>query len=226
MSSKAQNKVSHPDKVMQHIGDAPHLPHVDSKVTKASVQVERGADLHAGLPLEYVIGGQEFFDDVLDNAARLELTVMAMPVRPLPLAALREDLCRRLASRLGRVSRMTYPATSGRAVCASHQSPLADRSKPPGMAMPSTPQWTTLDNIKPAQYLSKSRQKPRLEQGCILHSPGHDGCPAQGDHKATAAGDVASGTTDSSAGPRDWEQLRGLAATFSGAASHGSLCCC
>ena len=46
---------------------------------------------------------------MLDNAAQLELTVMAMPVRPLPLAALRENLCRRLASRLGRVSRPTYP---------------------------------------------------------------------------------------------------------------------
>lgn len=51
------------------------------------------------------MAGQEFFEDVLDNAARLELTVMAMPVRPLPLAALREDLCRRLGSRLGRVGR-------------------------------------------------------------------------------------------------------------------------
>ena len=49
------------------------------------------------------MAGPEFFEDVLDNAARLELTVMAMPVRPLPLAALREDLCRRLGSRLGGV---------------------------------------------------------------------------------------------------------------------------
>ena len=101
--------------------------------------------MHAGLPLDYVIGGQEFFDDVLDNAARLELTVMAMPVRSLPLAALREGLCRRLASRVGRVSRLTYPATSGRAGCGPHQSSPPDQSKPSRTAMPSTPQLTTRD---------------------------------------------------------------------------------
>lgn len=58
---------------------------------------------HSGLPLEYVMGEPEFFEDVLDNAAQLELTVMAVPVRPLPLAPLRDDLCQRLTSRLGEV---------------------------------------------------------------------------------------------------------------------------
>ena len=57
----------------------------------------------AGLPLEYVIGDSEFYEDVLDNAGALELTVMALPVRPLPLAALRENLIQRLAPRLGEV---------------------------------------------------------------------------------------------------------------------------
>ena len=57
----------------------------------------------SGLPLEYVMGEPEFFEDVLDNAAQLELTVMAIPVRPLPLAPLRDNLCQRLTSRLGEV---------------------------------------------------------------------------------------------------------------------------
>ena len=48
---------------------------------------------------------------MLDNAAQLELTVMAMPVRPLPLAALRENLCRRLASRLVSCSAIAQPTT-------------------------------------------------------------------------------------------------------------------
>ena len=56
-----------------------------------------------GLPLQYVMGELEFFEDVLDNAAQLELTVMAMPVRPLPLAPLRDNLCQRLTLRLGEV---------------------------------------------------------------------------------------------------------------------------
>ena len=50
-----------------------------------------------------MIGDPEFYEDVLDNAGALELTVMALPVRPLPLAALRESLVQRLAPRLGEV---------------------------------------------------------------------------------------------------------------------------
>ena len=50
-----------------------------------------------------MIGDTEFFEDVLDNAGGLELTVMALPVRPLPLAALRESLIQRLTPRLGAV---------------------------------------------------------------------------------------------------------------------------
>jgi len=45
--------------------------------------------LRAGLLLEYVIGDLKFCDDVLDNAAQLELTAMALPVQPLPLRAFR-----------------------------------------------------------------------------------------------------------------------------------------
>ncbi len=76
-------------------------------IQKDSESGREGQNLRAGLPLEYVIKGQEFFDDVLDNAAQLELTVMAMPVRPLPLAALRENLCQRLVSCIRRVSCLT-----------------------------------------------------------------------------------------------------------------------
>lgn len=54
--------------------------------------------------MEYVIEHPDFFSDVLDNAAQLELTVMALPVRPVPLAPLREKLYQRLASQLGSVS--------------------------------------------------------------------------------------------------------------------------
>ena len=50
--------------------------------------------------------------------------------------------------------------------------------------------------------------------------------PAQGDQKGATASDASSGTAKSSPGSRDWQQLRGLAATFSGTASYGSLCCC
>lgn len=47
------------------------------------------------------MGDPEFFEDVLDNAAQLELTVMALPARPLPQAALCEDLCQRLIKGMG-----------------------------------------------------------------------------------------------------------------------------
>ena len=50
-----------------------------------------------------MIGDSEFYEDVLDNADKLELTVTALPVRPLPLAALRKNLVQRLAPRLGEV---------------------------------------------------------------------------------------------------------------------------
>ncbi len=67
---------------------------------------------HPGLPLEYVISEPEFFEDVLANAAQLELTVMAMPVRPLPLAPLQEDLCRRLTARLDEVRSPASPSAT------------------------------------------------------------------------------------------------------------------
>jgi len=56
--------------------------------------------------VEYVIEHPDFFNDVLDNAAQLELTVLALPVRPVPLAPLRENLYQRLASQFGSVSRL------------------------------------------------------------------------------------------------------------------------
>ena len=37
--------------------------------------------------MKYVIGDPEYFDNVLNSKARLELKVMALPVRPLPMAA-------------------------------------------------------------------------------------------------------------------------------------------
>lgn len=43
--------------------------------------------LRAGLALEYVIGDLKLCDDVLDNAAQPELTIMVLPVQPLPLRA-------------------------------------------------------------------------------------------------------------------------------------------
>ena len=56
-----------------------------------------------------MIGDSEFYEDVLDNADKLELTVMALPVRPMPLAALRESLIQRLAPRLGEVCLQLSP---------------------------------------------------------------------------------------------------------------------
>ncbi len=54
-------------------------------------------DAHAGLPRDDVIFRQDFYEDLLDNAHKLELTFMAQPVRPLPLRALRDDFIDRIS---------------------------------------------------------------------------------------------------------------------------------
>lgn len=44
-----------------------------------------------------MIFNQEFYEDLLDNAHKLELTVMALPVRPLPLQPLRDGFIDRIS---------------------------------------------------------------------------------------------------------------------------------
>lgn len=91
--------------------------HFKSEVRDAKLlRVLKWAVLYAGLPVEYVIGHPDFFNEVLDNAAQLELTVMALPVRPVPLAPLREKLYQRLASQLGSVSRLSASSRTAQAL--------------------------------------------------------------------------------------------------------------
>ena len=58
------------------------------QIVKNGKSVERQV-LRAGLPLEYVIGDLKFYDDVVDSAVQPELTVIALPVQPLPQRAFR-----------------------------------------------------------------------------------------------------------------------------------------
>ncbi len=44
-----------------------------------------------------MIFNQEFYEDLLDNAHKLELTIMALPVRPLPLQPLRDGFIDRIS---------------------------------------------------------------------------------------------------------------------------------
>ncbi|CAL8471588.1 g11130 [Coccomyxa elongata] len=54
-------------------------------------------DKWAGLPRDKVIFNQDFYEDLLDNAHKLELTIMALPVRPLPLQPLRDGFIDRIS---------------------------------------------------------------------------------------------------------------------------------
>ena len=58
---------------------------------------------HAGLPRDDVIFTQQFYDDILALAPELELTIMAVPSRPLPLKDTRDSLLQRLSLGLRQV---------------------------------------------------------------------------------------------------------------------------
>ncbi len=57
----------------------------------------------AGLPRDDVIFSQAFYDDILACAPELELTIMAIPSRPLPLKDTRDALLQRLSLGLRQV---------------------------------------------------------------------------------------------------------------------------
>lgn len=66
--------------------------------------------LGIGLPRDDVIFNQDFYEDVLNHAHELELTLMVMPVRPLPLRPLREAFVERLEAGLRHVCSFLHPA--------------------------------------------------------------------------------------------------------------------
>lgn len=65
--------------------------------------------LGAGLPRDDVILRQEYYEDMLNNANKLELTLMAVTARPLPLAGMRDALLERVELNMRQVGGHPWP---------------------------------------------------------------------------------------------------------------------